>query len=111
MNTKSLHEYTETYIQFMREAKNNIIVDYNLLDKLHGYEVSLHRLAEAACDRELTQKEETRVLNLESKVHEIAALLGFKEEFNSDPRGAYIKFLLPSGRSNNWDGKSWRIYW
>ena len=111
MSTKSLHEYAKTYIQFTKEAKNKILVDFNLLDDFHRYEVILHRLAEINCNRDLTEREDIRVLDLEHKVHEIGLLLGFKVKFNNDPRGTYIKFFLPSGKSNNWDNESWRIYW
>jgi hypothetical protein len=31
--------------------------------------------------------------------------------FNGDPRGGSIRFVLPSGKSNGMDGKTWGIYW
>lgn len=104
-------EYTGTMNQFSEEAKSKSMVTEELMRKLHYYETALHRLAETACNRELTQHEEKRDDSITAKVQAIADQLGFKVRFNGDPRGGAIRFILPSGRSNNWDGQTWGIYW
>ncbi len=106
------HEYADTLKQFAEECK--VKGWYNLqeiLDKLHYYETALHRLAETACNRDMTAHEEKRESSITAKVKAIAEMIGFKVRLNSDPRGGAIRFILPSGKSNNWDGETWGIYW
>jgi hypothetical protein len=108
-----MQEYTDTFNQFKQEQKR-FHVDGQLEDilkKLHYYETALHRLAETACNREVTSHEEKRDASITAKVQAIAEELGFKVKFNGDPRGGAIRFILPSGKSNNWDGTTWGIYW
>ncbi len=109
MNKKQ--EYTDTYIQFMKEAKDNSLVTTQLMTKLHYYETALSRLNETHCNREMTDHEEKRQESIRNKAKTIAGQLGFKLGINSDPRGGAIRFILPSGKSNNWDGETWGIYW
>lgn len=104
-------EYTDTYIQFMKEAKDNNLITTQLMTKLHYYETALHRLAEIACNRDTTSHEDKRESSIILKVIIIAGLLGFRVRINRDPHwGGAIRFILPSGKSNNWDGE-WGIYW
>lgn len=103
-------DYTDTFNQFVAEAKPYTVYP-DLLKKLHYYETALHRLAETACNRDMTKHEEKREASIKGKVEAIAKELGFKVGFNGDPRGGTIRFILPSGKSNNWDGETWGIYW
>ena len=82
-----------------------------ILEKLHHYETTLHRLAETACNRELSEQEQKQESAVKENVRAIAELLNFKVQFNGDPRGGAIRFVLPSGASNNFDGETWGIYW
>ncbi len=81
------------------------------LDKLYLCEKTLSRLNEIACERDMTQREEKLNERTENKVREIANTMGFKVDFNADPRGCAIMFYLPSGKYNSWDGETWRINW
>ena len=74
-----------------------------VLEKLHGFEGQLRTLNEHACNGYPE--------NICDAVRAIADLLGFKVQFNGDPRGGAIRFVLPSGASNNWDHETWGIYW
>ncbi len=110
-NTK-MREWVITRDQFGREGKFENGVDLeDVLDKLHYYETALHRLAETACNRDMTAHEEKREASITTRVKAIAERIGFKVKFNGDPRGGAIRFILPSGKSNNWDGETWGIYW
>ena len=111
MTRKDLHEYAETYWTFKTEANNPTGVWPDTLDRIHRYERNLHGLFETACNRDLTAAEQNRVMAIKVAVTNIADTLGFKVRFNSDPRGGAIRFVLPSGKSNNWDGETWGIYW
>lgn len=70
---------------------------------------SYHRLAETACNRELTPREETRVKHLESRVTQHARELGCGVTFSRDPRGYVVKLNLPDGSSNTWGYDGWGI--
>jgi len=109
MTRKDLHEYAETYRQFALETKAQLYLE--TLDQLHRCEHTLHGLFETACNRELTLNETQKINDTEFKVVSIAKMLGFNVKFNSDPRGGAIRFILPSGKSNNWDSETWGIFW
>lgn len=117
---KQWTERQDTITCFISEAQNagsmlSIRDIEQFCDLLHRYETTLHRIAEIQCSVEMTEKEETRINKkeetIEKKVQNIAGLLRFKVNFNSDPRGGAIRFVLSSGRSNGWDGETWGIYW
>ncbi len=107
-----MREWLNTRTQFGLEGnfENGIDLE-DTLDKLHYYETALHRLAEIACNRDMTQHEEKREASITAKVEAIAKQIDFKVKFNGDPRGGAIRFILPSGKSNNWDNETWGIYW
>ncbi len=70
--------------------------------------IGLHRLAEAACNSELTSRQVKREQDLESRaaglVHGFGA--GFEAVLGSgDPRGAPLYVKMPSGYSDSWAGK------
>ena len=67
---------------------------------------ALDRLNEVECNRGLTPGETARQERLEKRVREIAADLGLSVKFNSDPRGASVRLLLPcTKRYNTWGGE------
>lgn len=72
-------------------------------------EVTLHRLAEEACNRNLTPAEERRELGIMDRVRTTCLEFGLGVEFNGDPRGSAIKLMLPSGRSNSFVGAVWCV--
>ncbi len=110
MNKKQ--KYADTLKQFAEESKVKGWYDLQeILEKLHYYETALHRLAETACNRDTTPHEDKRESSIILKVMIIAGLLGFRVRINRDPRGRAIRFILPSGKSNSWDGETWGIYW
>ena len=106
-------EYTDTFNQFIAEHKAGLTDGqmHGVLVKLHYYETALHRLAETACNRDMTAHETKREASITAKVAAIAQQLDFKVKINHDPRGGAIRFILPSGKPNNWDGETWGIFW
>jgi hypothetical protein len=103
-----------------------------LLNSLHRYEVTLHRINENDCnghsqmvteqregktyryevvDEEWTKRDAKKEITIRKKV--IALLKPYKIEvrFNGDPRGGAIRMLLPDHSSNGWDQETWGIYW
>ena len=82
-----------------------------LVDTLHRYETTLHRLFTEKCNRELNQDEINKIQNTKNHVLCIADMFKIPVYFNDDPRGGAIRFILPSKRSNNMGGEDWGIYW
>jgi hypothetical protein len=123
MTTKQeREELMRTFAQFNHECPmitngGNAGTLIEVLEKLHGFEQQLRTLNERSCNgypecngsRE--DRDKKRYERIADDVRAIADLLGFKVQFNGDPRGGAIRFILPSGASNNWDRETWGIYW
>ena len=81
------------------------------IDWLHRQETTLHRLAEVACERELTRAEQSKNDRIESRVRDLLTLYQIPVRFEGDPRGGTIRMYFVSGASNNWGGDDWGIFW
>lgn len=132
MTKTQIEDYQDTEAIFWKESpgfKGNM---EEALNQVHRAETTLHRIAENQCNghpKEIVEcrdgrfykynvedeiwrlKDEKTELRLRVKIQSIADELGFKVTFNGDPRGGAIRFILPSGKSNNWDGETWGVYW
>jgi hypothetical protein len=134
---KQQNDYSDTYNRFAEEsAYFSSLPGWDertaLLKKLHRYETTLNRINENDCNghpRTVTETKDGKTYRydvedtrweerdrkkeniIQAKVRTIAQQLGFGVFFNGDPRGGAIRFILPSHASNNWDQKSWGIYW
>ena len=74
--------------------------------QLSSFAHSLHRLNEAACNSELTQRQQKRVEKLEQSVREVLERAGLTlNHFNSDPRGYAVYVNLPDGSYNTLGGR------
>jgi hypothetical protein len=127
VNKKQREEWARTENAFIEESPRVFgEMSYQgriaVLDSLHRYEATLNRISENACNgwditgrgdesKELRERDEKKAVRVAARVRELAERLGFKVNFNGDPRGGSIRFKLPSGRSNGWDGTSWGIYY
>ena len=120
MNKQQFKERENTISTFIQDSQLkgsmvNVSDVEMLVDRLHRYETTLHRISEIWCNVELNDKQTKRLeekeSRMEQKVKDIAELLRFEVHCQGDPRGGTIRFKLPSGRSNNWDNETWGIYW
>lgn len=111
MNKVQRENYTRTLLAFLGDSGKTQVEISNILSQLHRYEVTLSRYNEIQCMRDMTPYEVKREESTMNRVKIIAEFLGFGVYFNGDPRGYAIRFLLPSKRSNNWDGESWCLNW
>jgi hypothetical protein len=64
------------------------------------------RLAENACNRELTARENKIDNLLDARVEAIGEELGLRTYRQGDPRGWTIRVVVGKELSNNWDGES-----
>lgn len=116
---RQIEEYNTTYNQFAEDSAVFAALMWseasNILDEIHRANTSLHTINERQCCEEMSEATATRLEKREEKIKEritkLAERLGFGVYFNGDPRGGAVRFILPSGRSNNWDGESWGVYW
>ena len=63
-------------------------------------------LAEAACNRELTEREERRDEEMDAKVKEVGKELGLKAYRQGDPRGWTIRVVVPRELADCWDNET-----
>jgi len=103
-----------------------------LLDKLHRYEKTLHRINENECnghprskieyrdgkmyrydveDLQWAERDAKKEVSIQNKVRELLKPYNIEVKFNGDPRGGAIRMLLPDQSSNGWDNETWGIYW
>ena len=130
---KQIEEYQETEYQFFEDAPHISAGRMaTILNRIHRYETTLQRINENDCnghprtkieyrdgkmyrfdveDTHWEQRDRKKETSIQNLVRQYAKELGFEVDFNGDPRGGAIRFTLPSGKSNNWDQKTWGIYW
>ncbi len=113
---KQARDRDETIAQFAMQANYHgvpgTVEDHSkVVDWLHRQESTLHRLAELACDRELTRQEQDKNDRIEARVVDLLTLYQIPVRFEGDPRGGTIRMYFVSGASNNWGGEDWGIYW
>jgi hypothetical protein len=78
-------------------------------NKIMRYSNTLHRIAIEDCNRELTESDIKARKRAESALHTLlAGQMGtqtdFKFKVGGDPRGVYVRVIVPSGKSNCFDG-------
>lgn len=66
---------------------------------------TMQRLAEEACNRELSGRERNNEEVCGQRIADLCRPYGIKANFNGDPRGAVVKLILPSGRWNSFGGQ------
>ena len=64
------------------------------------------KLAENACNRELSDREKRRDNEMDTRVEAIGKELGLKAYRQGDPRGWTIRVVVGKELANNWDGES-----
>jgi hypothetical protein len=133
MNKQQLREYQNTEERFFIDSPNVDSIRMRvILDRLHRYETTLHRISENECnghprmkveyrdgkmyrfeveDMRWKERDDKKEISIQNKVKAIADELGFVVDFNGDPRGGSIQFTLPSKKSNSWNNEQWGIFW
>lgn len=66
---------------------------------------TIQRLAETACNRELSPTEIKKQNRLRGEVKLRLSHFGCKVTFHGDPRGAIVKIQVPDGYTNDWGKK------
>lgn len=71
------------------------------LQRLLRWSATYQRLAETACNRELTPKEKERWRRVASAIAERLSHFSCKVKFQGDPRGLCVKIQVPDGYTND----------
>ena len=67
---------------------------------------SLNRLSEFACNSGLTERQERRKQNLQTRIKTVLERAGLiLNHFNNDPRGYAVYLALPDGSYNSFGGR------
>jgi len=136
MNKQQIEEYQRIESKFLdlfyQYPKITGTEIRTLLDKLHRYEKTLHRISENECnghprskieyrdgkmyrydveDIEWAERDAKKEVSIQNKVRELLKPYNLEVRFNGDPRGGSIRMLLPDHTSNGWDNETWGIYW
>lgn len=92
-------------LQAVRKMEKNALQIAREAGELKAMARSLRRLAEAACNRELTRREVKRTENLKQAVCRLVIEYGISNvDFNGDPRGYAVYLHFPDGRGNTMGG-------
>jgi len=136
MNKQQIEEYQRIEHKFLE-----LFYDYpkvtgteirSLLNALHRYETTLHRINENDCnghgrlkveyrdgkkyeyeieDLKWAERDSKKEQSIQNKVRALLKPFNIEVRFNGDPRGGAIRMLLPDHTSNGWDSETWGIYW
>jgi hypothetical protein len=107
---KRMHEYTDTENAIVEASGVERSRVRELLPMLRRCEMQLNKLNEVECSGDLSPAQLRTRTAYQREAKRDAKELGCSVRFNGDPRGAAIRLLLPDGRSNNWDGETWCMY-
>jgi hypothetical protein len=69
--------------------------------RIMRYAATMQRLAETACNRELTKREILKDEAMMAKIIEICAPSDIEPSFSGDPRGCVVKLAVPDGYTND----------
>jgi hypothetical protein len=96
ITTKDKLEFVFT----MAKHGNNITLHECI--RLMRIAAPLQRLAETACNRELTEREIRKEEKLQMDIIAILAVVDCEAKFGGDPRGCVVKIVVPDGHTNDW---------
>jgi hypothetical protein len=93
---------TKDKLEFVYAMAKHSAITLRDIQKLMRYAASCQRLAETACNRELTVQEIRKDENCMAEIIAILAPLDCEAKFNGDPRGCVVKIRVPDGYTNDW---------
>jgi hypothetical protein len=82
-------------------AKHSTVTLHDCL-RLMRYAATCQRLAETACNRELTEAEIRKEERIQMDIIAIVVPHDCEAKFGGDPRGCVVKLVVPDGYTNDW---------
>ena len=93
---------TRAKIEFTYLMAKHSTATLSDIQRLMRYGATLGRIAETACNRELTVAEIRKDENVQMDTIAILAPIDCKAVFQGDPRGYTLKIAVPDGYTNDW---------
>ena len=92
---------TNDKMEFVFAMARHSNVNLHGCKRIMRYASTMQRLAETACNRELTTREILRDEAMMARIIEICAPLDIEPCFSGDPRGCGVKLAVPDGYTND----------
>lgn len=93
---------TNDKMEFMFAMAKHSNVTQHDLKRILRMAATVQRLAETACNRELTEQEIRKDEKLQMDIIAILAPQDCEVKFSGDPRGCVVKIQVPDGYTNDW---------
>lgn len=92
---------TKDKLEFVYAMAKHSTLTLHDCQRIMRYAATIQRLAETACNRELTPTESARSLRMANRVIELCGP-SIVPIFHGDPRGCVVKLTVPDGYTNDW---------
>jgi hypothetical protein len=96
---------TKDKLEFVFAMARHSNLNLHDCKRIMRYAATVQRLAETACNRELTVQEIRKDENCMAEIIAICAPSDVAANFNGDPRGCVVKLRVPDGYNNDWGGE------
>lgn len=96
---------TKDKLEFVYAMAKHSTVRMHDLQRIMRMAATVQRLAETACNRELTEREIRKDEKLQMDILALLAVEDCNAKFSGDPRGAVVKIQVPDGYTNDWGGE------
>lgn len=93
---------TKDKLEFVYAMTKHSTVTLNDCYRIMRYAATCQRLAETACNRELSVQEIRKDENCMAEIIAILAPQDCAANFQGDPRGCVVKITVPDGYTNDW---------
>lgn len=93
---------TKDKLEFVFVMARHTTVTLHDCTKLLRYAATCQRLAETACNRELTVQEIRKEENMQMDIIAVLVPYDCEAKFGGDPRGCVVKIKVPDGYTNDW---------
>ena len=93
---------TNSKLEFAFIMAKHSTITLHECKRLMRYAATCQRLAETACNRELTVAEIRKEENIQMNIIAIVAPHDCSAHFGGDPRGCVVKLQVPDGYTNDW---------
>ena len=93
---------TKEKLEFVFAMARHTNVTFRDCQRIMRYAATIQRLAETACNRELTKAEILRDEKSQMDIIAICAPSDVEAKFSGDPRGCVVKLKVSDGYTNDW---------
>src|SRR5260370_28475774 len=92
---------TKDKLEFVYAMAKHSTLTLHDCQRIMRYAATIQRLAETACNRELTPSELHKQLRMIDKLHKLCASGGIRPRGQGEPPGCVGKLMVPDGYTND----------